>query len=293
MRVAFTKAVMAAAAEMPDLLFLSGDLGFNAFEDLSAQLGPRFLNTGVAEQMAVGLAAGLAHAGHRVLWYSIAPFAVFRPLEQIRLDVSAHRLPVCVVGNGGGYGYGIMGGTHHALEDLACLTPMLEAYIPAYDDDVEVALRAILENRRPAYLRLGAGPTRGVPSQLGLERIRSGDSLTAVALGPMVHPLTQACEGLDVDLWVCNRLPVPDFELCLASLARTGKLLVVEEHSRRGGLAEYLSLELLRRGCAPTRLESCHAQGYPNGRYGSQNYHRQVNGLDAVSLRHRMLEMLS
>ncbi len=46
------------------------------------------------------------------------------PIEQIRLDVALHGLNVKIVGNGGGYGYGIMGASHHALEDIAVLSAL-------------------------------------------------------------------------------------------------------------------------------------------------------------------------
>src|SRR5258707_9123512 len=103
-------------------IFLTGDLAFAALENVQAALEERFVNMGVCEQNMVSVAAGLAHQRLIPLCYSIAPFAVFRPYEQIRLDVALHRMPVKIVGNGGGYGYGIMGATHHALEDLAVLS---------------------------------------------------------------------------------------------------------------------------------------------------------------------------
>ena len=100
--------------------------------------GSRFINAGVAEQNMVSVAAGLARQGMRAWAYSIAPFIYARPFEQIRNDVCLHNLPVVLVGNGGGYGYGVMGGTHHALEDYGVLLglPNLRVYIPAFDGDV-------------------------------------------------------------------------------------------------------------------------------------------------------------
>ena len=80
-----------------------------------------------------------------------------RPFEQIRNDVCLHRLPVVLVGNGGGYGYGVMGATHHALEDygsLLCL-PHLRAYVPAFDSDISNLVDTLLDVSGPAYLRLG------------------------------------------------------------------------------------------------------------------------------------------
>ena len=83
-----------------DIVFITGDLGFNALENLQRKLGDRFINAGVAEQNMVSMAAGIASRGFRVICYSIAPFAAFRPAEQIRLDVGIHNQNVKIVGNG-------------------------------------------------------------------------------------------------------------------------------------------------------------------------------------------------
>ena len=104
-------------APQPDFVFLTGDLGYSAIEPLRDAMGSRFVNAGVAEQNMISVAAGLARSGLKPWVYSIAPFAYARPFEQIRNDVCLHDLPVTIVGNGGGYGYGVMGATHHALED--------------------------------------------------------------------------------------------------------------------------------------------------------------------------------
>ena len=162
MRNVFCESLVAAAAR-PEFVFLTGDLGFKALEPLRDALGKRFVNAGVAEQNMISVAAGLARNGLRPWAYSIAPFAYARPFEQIRNDVCLHSLPVVTVGNGGGYGYGVMGATHHALEDygaLLCL-PHLRAYIPAFDADV-ARLGALAVMRRAirifaAMLSIGFG----------------------------------------------------------------------------------------------------------------------------------------
>ena len=96
-------------AQRNDFVFLTGDLGYAALETLREAMGSRFLNAGVAEQNLVGVSAGLAKAGLRPWIYSIAPFLYARPFEQIRNDLCLHRLPVVVVGNGGGYIGGSVG----------------------------------------------------------------------------------------------------------------------------------------------------------------------------------------
>src|SRR3954447_24215130 len=137
MRDVFCKALVQMSAR-EDFVFLTGDLGYRALEPLREAMGKRFINAGVAEQNMVTVAAGLAREGLRPWVYSIAPFLYARPFEQIRNDVCLHRLPVALVGNGGGYAYGVMGATHHALEDYGALLglPGLRAYVPAFDADL-------------------------------------------------------------------------------------------------------------------------------------------------------------
>ena len=144
MRDAACRAWVALAQRAP-FVFLTGDLGFRALEPLRDALGERFVNAGVAEQNMVSVAAGLASQGLSAWVYSIAPFCYARPYEQIRNDVCLHGFPVKLVGNGGGYGYGAMGATHHALEDYGVLLalPAMEAWIPAFDADVAPAIEAL------------------------------------------------------------------------------------------------------------------------------------------------------
>src|SRR3984893_2358782 len=156
MRKAFCSALVELAAD-PTFAFLTGDLGFQALEPLRDKMGERFINAGIAEQNMVSVAAGLAKEGLRPWVYSIAPFLYARAFEQIRNDVCLHGLPVVMVGNGGGYGYGVMGATHHALEDygaLLCL-PRMRANVPAFDSDLQAQVKLLCEVSHPAYLRLG------------------------------------------------------------------------------------------------------------------------------------------
>ena len=104
MRAEFARAMIALYDQVPNLVFLTGDLGFMALEGVRARYGERFINAGVAEQNMICVAAGLAHEGLIPWVYDIAPFAVLRPYEQIRNDICLHNLPVKIVGNGGGYG---------------------------------------------------------------------------------------------------------------------------------------------------------------------------------------------
>jgi transketolase len=285
-------------------IFLTGDLGFAALENVQAALGPRFVNMGVCEQNMVSVAAGLAQQGLLPLCYSIAPFAVFRPYEQIRLDVALHGMPVKIVGNGGGYGYGIMGASHHALEDLAVLSclPNFHCVVPLSNEDVPGACEALFQHQGPAYLRLGFGAwpktLDALPDFSPIRQIvfsRNGPPrLTIVGIGPVLLNTLPWVANLDgVDLFVVSQLPLAELSQSLSqSVATSGQLFVIEEHAARGGLGEHLAAALALEGIR-FRLVHQHVAGYPGGRYGSQSYHQKQSGLDAASLQARIAKLLS
>jgi transketolase len=295
MRKEFSEWIEQFGRREPRCVFLTGDLGFGALENVQLALGSRFVNMGVCEQNMVSVAAGLAHQGLLPLCYSIAPFAVFRPYEQIRLDVALHKLPVKIVGNGGGYGYGIMGASHHALEDLAVLSclPNFACLVPLCNTDVAGACEALFQHQGPAYLRLGFGAwpesAGSLPPFKMVRQIVSTHSespkLTVAGIGPtLLNALPWIAETNRVDVFVISQLPLLELDPAfVASVAASGRLLVVEEHAARGGLAENLAEALASRG-VHYRLLHQHAAGYPRGRYGSQNYHQKESGLDSASL---------
>ena len=117
MRNAFLDALVSLAERDERVMLLTGDLGFSVLEPFAERFPDRFVNCGVAEQNMTGVATGLAEAGMVPFTYSIATFATLRPYEFIRNGAALHRLPVRVVGVGGGFDYGHNGITHFALED--------------------------------------------------------------------------------------------------------------------------------------------------------------------------------
>ena len=295
MRKEFSTAMEQLAMEDDSIVFITGDLGYNALENLQAKLGKRFINAGVAEQNMIGVAAGFAHKGYKVFCYSIAPFIVYRCLEQFRNDVCFNNLPVFLVGNGGGYGYGIMGSSHHTLEDLACLSGMQNAnvWVPAFSDEVEPVVRQIATEGRPAYLRLGAGKTTPENSiatgSFNIIHQGSASEMTIFALGPIANNVMTAL-ALSPELAdkvnVVSALHFPlQINDDLATLVKNAPaILVAEEHISTGGLAQQLSVQLLEKGIFPKSFKSLKAEGYPNGRYGSQSYHQKLSGLDPDSI---------
>jgi transketolase len=299
-RVEFVKAVEGALADDPASLFITGDLGFNALEGIAARFGPRFVNAGVAEQSMMGFAAGAALMGRRPWVYSIAPFATYRCLEQIRNDVCLHGLPVRIAGNGGGFTYGIMGSTHHALEDLAVLKvlPNMQLFFPCAGDHVAAAVRIMAALAGPAYLRLAISAFATERAALDehpvtLTRIyarrarRTGPGVTVIGAGHGVQVALRAlaAHGLDrenADVFGVARYP---FDLAaddalLDSARETGNVVFVEEHYAAGGMGESM-----QRALPPLQSFALLAAVYePGQRYGSPAFHMRQCGLTPEAL---------
>ena len=293
MRNELCKSMVASAARQ-DLVFLTGDLGYAALEPLREALGERFINAGVAEQNMVCVAAGLARSGLRPWVYSIAPFVCARPFEQIRNDVAMHDLPVRLVGNGGGYAYGVMGGTHHALEDYGVLLTLANmlVFAPAFRADVGEVIRRLHEFPHPAYLRLGAGEEPAgheIPPYEPWRRLLDGGGTTLVVVGPVVGPIWAAAEKLPEAqrprLWVLGELPLLELpDELIKDLRDSRRLIVAEEHVAQGGAGMMLAHRLLERGIALESFQHFAALGYPSGTYGSQKFHRRECGLDPEAI---------
>lgn len=292
MRNEFSHQIEEILHQQSNTVLITGDLGFNAFENIQEIAGDRFINAGVAEQNMIGVAAGLAYKGFETFTYSIAPFAVYRCFEQIKIDVCLNNLPVYIVGNGGGYGYGIMGPTHHAIEDLGCLSmlPNMICWIPAFTEDVAFCLHQIRSQKKPAYLRLGLGES--YPKKITISAINQiitskESKVTIIVLGPIVQNVLNALsEDHDVNLFTILSVPLVDFsEELYTSIVSTKKVMVIEEHVERGGLGEHILSKINKIGIKLDHFVSLHAKGYPSATYGDQLFHQTESGLHPENIK--------
>jgi transketolase len=301
MRNRFSKKIHKIFETQNNLMFLTGDLGYNALEKIQETFPKQFLNAGVAEQNMVGVAAGLAYEGKSVFIYSIAPFVVFRCLEQIKLDVCIHNHPVFIIGNGGGYGYGIMGATHHAIEDIACLSPLpnMICWVPSFLEDVDYCIEQIIERKGPAYLRLGLGVSYPNKIEIGCINhiVKSTEELkiTIISQGPIVKSVLKAIEGLfGIDLFTILTVPLTSItENLLTSIKASKKVLIIEEHVERGGLAEHLIIQFVKMNLGIIQYETLSAKGYPSKTFGNQEFHLQESGLDSNNIKQVLTKLLN
>ena len=295
------KELCAALVEIsanPNMLFLTGDLGFMALEPLQTQMGSRFINAGVAEQNMISVAAALAKDTWDVWCYSIAPFCFARPFEQIRNDVCLHNMSVRLIGNGGGYGYGVMGPTHHAVDDYAVLLalPNMHIYVPCFDEDVPAVIHTAQHHHGPCYIRLGRGelPVGAQPPLYQPWRqLLTGSGAIIVTTGPIAGMVWSTCRELPEaqrpSVWVVSELPLTPDSLpaaVTAQIADGAKLITVEEHLSHGGLAQMMLYYCATHGIAVRDFQTLHATGIAIGVYGSQNYLRQQSQLTPMAIRH-------
>lgn len=284
-------------AEDRTFVFMTGDLGFMALEGVRTALGERFINAGVAEQNMVSAAAGMAKVGLRPWVYSIAPFVYARPFEQIRNGPCLHNLPVIAVGNGGGYAYGVMGATHHAIDDYGCLStlPHMTIYVPAFNEDLEAMIDKLFVSEGPAYLRLGRdeSPMDFKPTDYSpLRKIYSGSKKKIVLFcGPLVGEYLKLIQHIEPanrpSIWLLSEFSSDQDTLTsefLMEAAACERLVVAEEHVLAGSIGSRVAQELLKNRIHPKSYEHLCAKRYPSGQYGSQQFHRQESGIDAESI---------
>jgi transketolase len=266
-------------------IFLTGDLGFMSLEGVQKSFGQRFINCGVSEQNMIGVAAGLARNNLNVFAYSIAPFIYARPFEQIRNDIVLSDLPVCLIGNGGGYAYGYQGPTHHAIEDCAAMNALgVEVLVPSFDQDISCLLTNI---NRPSYLRLGIEKLpkgKKPPPYKPWRLLEKGSNGVVVALGPLAGMVWETILELPKknrpSLWAVNNFNTADIPDQFLKNINNQKLYVFEEHVAQGGLGMHVSHIITKRGLSLKQFSHHHACGYPAFNFGSQNFHRKESGLD-------------
>jgi transketolase len=197
----------------------------------------RFINTGVAEQVMIGLAAGMCQRGLRPFAYTIATFALYRPFEMVLNDLCYQSLPVTVVGIGGGVTYSTLGATHHAQEDVAIAMsiPNLTVLAPCDPLEVEAMTRwCASQEIGPVYLRLGkAGePTLtdnlDQPWEFGRIRwIRTGGKHCLITYGVITKMVLDVADKLERDGLRTSVVTVPT----LKPLDREGLSEALISHS--------------------------------------------------------------
>lgn len=261
-RLAFGQALLALGEREARTVVVSADtqdlLGIRPF---IAKYPERFVELGIAEQNAIGVAAGMATTGLRPYVCAYAPFITARSMEQVRNDVAYANQRVVIGAAASGISLGVAGGTHHALEDLALMRsfPNMTVIVPA---DVEQAYTATLATQDidgPVYMRLGGRTEEppvtpnGAPFELGkAATLREGNDIAIIACGALVELAVKAADtlkqqGIAARVLNLHTIKPLDRDAILRAATETRRIVTAEEHRLVGGLggavAELLAQE--------------------------------------------------
>jgi transketolase len=305
MRSAFVEVLVELAACDERIMLLTADLGWSVLERFADRFPGRFINVGVAEQNMLGIATGLARAGHVPYVYSIATFSTMRCYEQLRNGPVLHHLPVRVVGVGGGFAYGHAGPSHYAVEDLAInrTQPGLTVVAPADRTQASSAIRATANLPGPVYLRLDKNVAPDIPGLDGRfalgtpEVVKDGQDLLIISTGSVTQEAVKAAEwlsrrGISAAVAVMAHLALSAPSRLHELLSNYAAVMSVEEGFATGGLGSLVA-ETLVQNSLRARL-SIHGVKVPlASTSGETAYMRRQYGLDAGTLADAAQTMLS
>jgi transketolase len=249
------------AREDRRVILISNDFGAPSLDKFREDCASQFIHIGIAEQNMVNVATGLALAGKIVYMYSIAPFLPLRCYEQLRVHLAFKRYHITGVVVGAGYSYDLSGPTHHALEDIAVMNALPGMTILNASDSVMGAAfaRMTYENPGPKYIRFDREKFTSLYAQRkhdfsdGLTTLKKGRDLTIIATGIMVHQAFKVADELAkhsieagiVDLY---RIKPLNEELLLNTIAKSRRIITMEENFISGGIGSIISALITDRG---------------------------------------------
>jgi transketolase len=255
-RKIFEETLAEIAVNVPNLLALSCDSASGAGMGLFRKIFPeRFIELGISEQNAIGVAAGLSTCGYIPVVAAIAPFISMRCFEQIRDDIAYPNSNVKIIGSSSGLAFSTLGSTHQALEDIAILRaiPNIVIFNPGDAFEVKEALYAAVIHVGPVYIRMPRHKTIDLLSNedrkfvLGKgEIISKGNDLTILVTGVLANEAKKACEllknhGLDVGMINYPTVKPMDVNSLMEVSGNTRLIVTLEEHVTTGGFGSAIS----------------------------------------------------
>lgn len=273
---------------------LSGSTTTAKFAAAKPEYKERLFNAGIAEQNMIDVAAGLSLTGNIAFTGSFAVFGTGRAYDQIRNTVCYSGLNVKIAPTHAGVSVGPDGGSHQMLEDVSLMRglPNMTVLVPADYAAAASAIRLAAKTPGPVYVRMGRASVPCVYAEgVGLEIGRAyvlneGVDVTIVANGVEIREALAAArvlaeEGISAEVIDAFSVKPLDAETILASVRKTGAVVVAEEHSVYGGLCSAIS-ELLAQEL-PTPAEFVAVRDH-FGKSGEFEELLAYFGLDAVAI---------
>ncbi|QOY60792.1 transketolase family protein [Thermophilibacter immobilis] len=272
-RQSYGEALVALGAEHDDFVVFDADLAAATQTGKFRDAYPdRFFDAGIAEANMMGMAAGVAAAGHVAFASTFAMFAAGRAFEQVRNSIGYPHLNVKIGATHAGISVGEDGATHQCNEDIALMRtiPGMTVICPCDDVEARAAVRAAYETDGPVYLRLGRLAVPVVNDRPDYEfhmgkafTQRGGSDVTLIATGLMVQAALGAAEaleakGISAEVLDIHTIKPLDVDAIVASAEKTGRVVTCEEHSVIGGLGGAVCEALSERLPTPVRRIGVH-----------------------------------
>lgn len=261
-RVSFGNALVELGEKRNDFIVMDADLAAATQTGIFKKAFPdRFYNCGIAEQNMMGIAAGIASTGKKVIVSSFAMFSAGRAFEQIRNSIAYPKLNVIIGATHSGISVGEDGATHQCCEDIALMRsiPGMTIINPADATEAKKAIFAAMEIDGPVYMRFGRLAVPVIFDEdynfeigKGVELCKGNDA-TIIATGLMVnealiaHELLKE-EGINARVINIATIKPLDTDIIIKAAKETGAIVTAEEHSVIGGLGSAV---------AETVCESC------------------------------------
>ena len=158
MRRTFGKRITELADKDEKIYVLVGDIGYRVFDEFREKHPDRFINMGICEQSMIGVSAGMALEGLKPWVYTITPFLIERPFEQIKLDIDQQNVNVKLVGFAD---YPTLGPTHSELngQKLMQLFHNITSFFPKDGDETHIMINEAYKKNGPAFISLKSDPT--------------------------------------------------------------------------------------------------------------------------------------
>ena len=255
-RKAICDVLLERAATDKDIVILCSDSrGSASLAPFFEQFPEQSVEVGIAEQDLVSIAAGLGSCGKKAFAASPASFVTTRSYEQAKVDCAYSNTNVTLIGISGGVSYGALGMSHHSAQDIAAMSaiPNMRVYLPSDRFQTTCLINALLDDDKPAYVRVGRNAVEDVYSETScpFEMDRAnwlcrGTDVAIIACGELVKPAWDAAALLEmqgVSTTVIDMYCVKPIDtLAVVKAAREAKVvLTVEEHSPYGGLGSQVA----------------------------------------------------
>jgi len=247
MREGYGDIVIELAEKDEKVVFIAADSGGHERKWFFENSRERLIETGIAEANSAAVAAGLAVEGFKPFLLNFANL-IGRMYNQISQSIAEDAYAVRMAGYYAGI-WGFGGRSHNCITDLAFMRPLPNFQIFAPSDywETKTIMRKVAELNCPTYIRLSGVSTPVVydsePEYSPIRKHNDGNDCTIFTHGTMLHETLQADFGSDYSVSIVNIpqiKPLPEKEI-LEEVKRTGAVVVVEEHSKIGGLAEGIS----------------------------------------------------